>query len=78
MKKIGNIKSLQEEYGGIGYLKTRDLGVQAIEVDKIIGSVGRSQDLNADLRFKWKKPSERYLNIKKKMEDGEVLPPIDV
>ncbi|MBC7320917.1 DUF4032 domain-containing protein [bacterium] len=34
--------------------------------------------MNADLRFKWKKPSERYLNIKKKMEDGEVLPPIDV
>lgn len=78
MKKIRNIKSLQEEYGGIGYLKTRDLGFHAIEVDKIIGSVGRAQDLDADFRFKWRKPSERYLNIKRKMEDGEILPPIEV
>lgn len=78
MKRIGTIKSLQEEYGGIGYLKTRDLGVKAIEVDKIVGSVGRPQDLDENFRFKWRRPTERYLNIKNKMEEGEVLPPIDV
>lgn len=78
MKRVENIKSLQEEYGGIGYLKTRSLGVQAIEVDKIVGSVGRPQDLDKNFRFKWRKPSERYLSIKRKMEEGEILPPIDV
>lgn len=74
MKRIESIKSLQEEYGGLGYLKTRDLGIYPIEVDKIIGSVGRPQDLDADFRFKWKRPTERYLNIKKIMEDGETIP----
>jgi len=78
MKRIESIKSLQEEYGGLGYLKTRDLGIYPIEVDKIIGSVGRPQDLDADFRFKWKRPTERYLNIKKIMEDGETIPPIEV
>ncbi len=78
MKRIGSIKSLQEEYGGIGYLKTINLGVQPIEVDKIVGSVGRPQDLDGNFRFKWRKPSERYLNIKSKMEKGEILPPIEV
>lgn len=78
MKRIEHIKSLQEEYGGLGYLKTRDLGIHPIEVDKITGSVGRAQDLDANFRFKWKRPTERYLNIKKIMEDGGTIPPIEV
>ncbi|MGB9683053.1 MAG: DUF4032 domain-containing protein [bacterium] len=72
------IKSLQEEYGGIGYLRLKELGVFPIEVDKIIGSVGRPQDLDDRFRFKTRRPTQRYLGIKKAMEDGKILPPIEV
>lgn len=76
--KRGNIRSLQEEYGGLGYLRIKDIGIHPIEVDKIIGSVGRPQDLDSNFRFKSKRPTERYLTIKKMMEEGEILPPIEV
>jgi len=72
------IKSLQEEYGGIGYLRLRELGIFPIEVDKIVGSVGRPQDLDDRFRFKTPRPTQRYLAIKKAIEDGKVLPPIEV
>ncbi|HHV81739.1 MAG TPA: ParB/RepB/Spo0J family partition protein [bacterium] len=78
MKRVDNIRSLQEEYGGLGYLRVKDTGVHPIEVDKIIGSVGRPQDLDSNFRFKWRRPTERYLTIKKMMEEGKILPPIEV
>ena len=78
MKRLERVKSLQEEYGGLGYLKTRDLGIKPIEVDKITGSVGRAHDLDGSFRFRWKKPTDRYLNIKRMMEEGKALPPIEV
>lgn len=78
MKRVGSVRSLQEEYGGLGYLRIKDIGIHPIEVDKIIGSVGRPQDLDANFRFRWKRPTERYLTIKSKMEKGDILPPIEV
>lgn len=78
MKRTNSIRSLQEEYGGLGYLSVKDIGIHPIEVDKIIGSVGRPQDLDANFRFRWKRPTERYLTIRRKMEEGEILPPIEV
>lgn len=72
------IRSLQEEYGGIGYLRLRELGIFPIELDKIVGSVGRAKDLDDNFKFKTRKPTYRYLSIKKAIEKGEVLPPIDV
>jgi len=70
--------SLQEEYGGLGYLRLRDLGTFPIDVDKIIGSVGRAQDLDGNFKFRTRRPTDRYLSIKKAIENGEILPSIDV
>ncbi|MCX6089490.1 MAG: DUF4032 domain-containing protein [Candidatus Atribacteria bacterium] len=51
-------------------------GIHPIPVNKIVGSVGRVQDLLPG--FKLRQPDARYYRIRKVMEKGEILPPIIV
>lgn len=74
----GKIRSFEEERKRYGQLNQWPVGVKPIEVDKIIGSVGRSADF--DDHFRWKRTSkdDRTKAIERAIERGEALPPIDV
>ncbi len=55
-----------------------DLGLRIVEVKKILGSVNRWQDFDSHFRIKLrsKGAQERFRNIKRAMEEGQVFPPV--
>jgi hypothetical protein len=76
------LRSFQEDADRAGVLTQRKLGIRTIEISRIVGSVGRSQELGPDFRpagRKRRRPDEdRFRHIQQAMEDGVELPPIDV
>jgi len=56
----------------------KNKGVLAIEIDKIIGSLGRYFDFTENLLPKRDVLTTRYERIKKIMTEGGILPPIQV
>ncbi len=56
----------------------KNKGVHAIEIDKIVGSIGRYFDFNENLLPKREVVTARYNDIKNIMENGGILPPIQV
>jgi len=89
MKWINNLKSGWKKRRGKDSLKSfreyqeseaaydsRDLGIREVEMDKIVGSVGRYHDFDSRFRLKNGLPSERLMNIGKAMREGKPLPPI--
>ena len=59
-------------------LKIKNLGVMAVETDKIVGSLSRYNDFSENLMPKKEDFSLRYGNIKNAMLKGVNLPPIKV
>ncbi len=56
----------------------RDLGLQTVPLDKIIGSVGRYRDFDRAFLPIQSQTSERWMNIKKASYEEIVLPPVDL
>lgn len=56
----------------------KNKGVHAIEIDKIVGSLGRYFDFTENLLPKRDSVTARYNDIKSIMESGGILPPIQV
>ena len=54
----------------------RHLGVQAVPLDKIVGSVGRYMDFNRQFRLRKDRPSARFESVKEAFENKVILPPI--
>ena len=66
-----------QERGGVG--SATDRGVTPIEVDKIVGSVGRWQILQSDFFPRAGKAlTGRFHRIREAMQAGKYLPPIEV
>jgi hypothetical protein len=55
-----------------------DHGVQTIELRKVVGSVNRSDDFDADFLPRVDYVRDRWVNIHLAYRNGEYLPPIDV
>jgi hypothetical protein len=55
---------------------SRIRGIRTVELDRIVGSVGRYQDFDGRFRLKQHRRSERLQRIKKAMREGQVLPPV--
>lgn len=55
-----------------------DRGVQTIDVYKIVGSMDRSDDFDADFLPRVDYVQDRWINIHLAYKNGEYLPPIDV
>ena len=55
-----------------------DLGLRTVEVKKIVGSVNRWQDFDSHFRIRNKSTRSRYDRIKRAMEKGEILPPVNL
>ncbi len=72
------LKSFREDQEMEEAFDTRDLGLKEVEVDKIVGSVGRYQDFDNRFRLKTGIPSERLMKIKQAVRDGKPLPPISL
>jgi hypothetical protein len=72
----GSIKNFADDQHREEAYNERDLGVQAIPLDKIIGSVGRYKDFNQQFRLKKDRPSARLERVREAFENKITLPPI--
>lgn len=72
------IRSFAEDAARAGPVAPRSLGLRTVEVARIIGSVGRANDLEADFRPATRRrlDEQRYLRILQLMDDGKALPPV--
>jgi hypothetical protein len=62
--------------GGVG--AGRDLGLRIVPVEKIVGSVGRWQNLRSDFFYRKGGVTERFVRIGRAMMRGVDMPPIEV
>lgn len=78
---IGQLLSFEEDARKLGPLAPKPLGVRTVDVQRIVGSVGRARELGPDfrppLRAQRRNDDERFYRIVKALERGEVLPPIE-
>lgn len=75
----GDAKSFEQEVEGAGIAGRVDSGMKTIPASKIVGSVGRAQNLRSDFFYKTGQAmTARFVSIGKAMEQGKVLPPIEV
>jgi hypothetical protein len=74
----GEVKSFEREVAAQRLLGRADAGMHTIPTRKVVGSVGRAETLRSDFFYKSGKVTGRYLSIGRAMEQGRVLPPIDV
>lgn len=74
------LRSFDDDATRAGPLRRRSLGVRTVEVGRIIGTVGRVRELGPDFRpIKKRKGDEDRLNrIRRAMEDGKRLPPLEL
>ena len=77
-KRQRHLKSFQEKLQEEKLVSWRDLGYQTIEVDKIVGSVGRYLDFDEKFRPLKEGSYQRLKEIEDAILRGKVLPPIEV
>jgi hypothetical protein len=73
---VRSVSSFDEECARLNLCEARDLGVMPIEVDRIVGSVGRYRDFDAKFRLVNKATAQRYQKIYDLMKQGYNFPPI--
>lgn len=73
------VRSFSDVADRFGALMQRPLGIRTVPIERIVGSVGRAADLRADFMPR-KRPQgdARFKRILKAMEDGAVMPPVDL
>lgn len=74
------IESFDHQFAKSELTDSIDLGLRTVEVKKIVGSVNRWQDFDSHFRFKLtsRAAMERYARIKRALERGEYLPPVEL
>ncbi len=72
---IKNFNELQESEQAFKYQKK---GMQSVPLQQIVGSVRRYNDFDNKFRLKQHLPHDRLNSIKKAMEAGKPLPPVDL
>jgi len=71
-----NIDSFNEQQEKEGAVEFVDHGIMTVDVEKIIGSVGKYHDFDSQFRPKRQISSKRFNDIKRAMRDGRPLPPV--
>jgi hypothetical protein len=59
-------------------MDSRDLGVMTVEIDKIVGSVGRWRDFDANFRLTNPATKRRFEIIYQKMQEGYNFEPVEL
>jgi len=76
------LRSFHEDAERAGFLVQRPMGMRTIEVARIVGSVGRFNELGPDFRPPPNRrrgaDADRFNRIKRAMQAGAEMPPIDV
>jgi hypothetical protein len=70
--------SFDDAVAALGASARRDLGLQAVALDTIVGSVGRSGDFDRCFRPGPKIDGRRWESLNRAMRSGRSLPPITV
>ncbi|HHV62238.1 MAG TPA: ParB N-terminal domain-containing protein [Firmicutes bacterium] len=76
--KVDRVRSFDREKSKYKALNQHYAGVKPIEVDKIVGSVDRWEELDSNFQWKGRRPDERTKRIEAALARGEILPPIEV
>lgn len=75
---VNLILPFDEVVEALGAFGEKPLGVQAIPIDAIVGTVDRGKDFDRHFRPTSRRPRQRWARIAAAMRRGEELPPIDV
>lgn len=81
LRKCGRpeeIKSFREKQESEAAFDSRDLGTRKVPLDKIVGSVGRYHDFDKMFRLKEHLPQERLKEVKRIMQDGKPMRPVQL
>ena len=75
----GPAKSFEQEVERAGITARVEGGMRTIPAAKVVGSVGRAQNLRSDFFYRTGQAmTARFKRIGQAMEEGKVLPPIEV
>jgi hypothetical protein len=77
-RKPGTIKRFRDEQQKEGAFDNRDRGQQTVKLSKIVGSVNRYLDFDSKFRLKKDRPRDRLMSIRRMMEQGKPLRPVDL
>ncbi len=74
------LRSFADDLLQAGAVTPVPLGLREVPIDRIVGSVGRARDLDADFQplNARRRQDERYRRISRAMSNGEPLPPIQL
>ena len=67
-----------EVVAALGYVTQRDLGLQVITLDSIVGSVDRTRDFDRSFLPTTDKPKQRFERLAEAVRRGQPIDPIDV
>jgi hypothetical protein len=76
--KEGRLKSFSTHQQKEGTYNARRVGYRSVPVQKIIGSVGRYHDFDSRFRPTHENPHRRVTEIKKALQAGKSMPPVDL
>jgi hypothetical protein len=68
--------SFAEVLSGLGATARHDLGLQAVDLDTIVGSVGRTHEFDRGFRPGRTIDGRRWMAIDRALRNGETLPPV--
>ena len=75
----GEVKSFEREVQAAGGATGRSYtGVRIVATERVVGSVGRWQSLRSDFFYRSGAVTARFVSIGRAMQQGKVLPPIDL
>ncbi|HWE62497.1 MAG TPA: universal stress protein [Chloroflexota bacterium] len=73
------MRSFKDDVERLGSLIQRPLGLRTVALDRIVGSVGRAAELRADFLPRAHPAGDaRFRRIKKAMQSGAEMPPVDL
>jgi len=78
-KKAGDknhVSSFHEQQKQEEDVQFIDHGIQTVDLERIIGSVGKYYDFDSHFRPKKQISGKRFTDIKKNMREGKLLPPV--
>jgi hypothetical protein len=70
------LSSFADVIAGLGATARHDLGLQAVELDTIVGSVGRVHEFDRGFRPGRTIDPRRWMAIDRALRNGEPLPPV--
>jgi hypothetical protein len=78
-RRHGDVRRFDQDLDAAGGLRAQvDRGFKEVPVEKIVGSVGRWQNLRSDFFYKSGKVTGRFKRVGEAMEQGKSLPPLEL